>query len=415
MPRPTVAEVRLDRLGNNLRALRGLLAPATEVLGVVKADAYGHGAVPVARALEAAGIDRLGVALVSEGVELREAGIARPILVMGTAFEDDAEDLVRYRLTPTIDDPAAARALDRAIGACGAPSPLGPNADLSSEARRAKEEAAGDARQGARPRVQQNGGVPCHFKVDTGMNRLGCRADDTMGLVGELRGLAHLSVEAVYTHFACAECAADPSVPEQLRRFAGALAALRSGGVAPRVVHAANSSALVGLPESHYSMVRPGLALYGVRPCDAAEGRVDLAPALALRTRIARVKRVPKGEGVSYGHTWRARRDSIVGVLAIGYGDGYPRSLSNRGQVRVAGRLCPVVGAVCMDATMVDLTGFLVANPQDAIRSLLGAEATLIEADNSSPLSARAVAEAAGTIPYELLTGLSRRVPRVYT
>jgi alanine racemase len=406
VPRPTFAEVRLSRLGANLRALRGLLAPGVRVLGVVKADAYGHGAIPAARALEEAGIDRLGVALVSEGAELREAGITLPILVMGTVFEEDAPDLVRYRLTPTIDDAERARSLDRRV------------AEFA-------ERHSGPA----------NGRLVCHFKVDTGMNRLGVRADDAMGLAGELRGLEHLSVEAVYTHFACAERAADPSVPEQLRRFEAALASLRAGGMAPRLVHAANSSALVGLPQSHYGMVRPGLALYGVRPCEAAEGRVELVPALELRSRVVAVKRVPKGEGVSYGHTWRAERDSVVGVLAIGYGDGYPRSLSNRGRVRVAGRLCPVVGAVCMDATMVDLTEIGNREPEvgnggsrgrklapapgpaseSGIRSLLGADATLIEADNASPLSACAVAEAAGTIPYELLTGLSRRVPRVYT
>lgn len=400
MPRPTFAEVRLSRLGENLRALRGLLAPGVRVLGVVKADAYGHGAIPAARALEEAGIDRLGVALVSEGVELREAGITLPILVMGTVFEEDAEDLVRYRLTPTIDDAERARSLDRRVAELAARSP-------------------GSA----------NGRLVCHFKVDTGMNRLGVRADEATGLAGELRGLEHLSVEAVYTHFACAERAADPSVPEQLRRFEAALAGLRAGGVAPRLVHAANSSALVGLPQSHYGMVRPGLALYGVRPCEAAEGRVELAPALELRSRVVSVKRVPKGEGVSYGHTWRAERDSVVGVLAIGYGDGYPRSLSNRGRARIAGRLCPVVGAVCMDATMVDLTEIGNRKPEvgsaaapgrqpaseSGTRRLLGADAALIEADNASPLSACAVAEAAGTIPYELLAGLSRRVPRVYT
>ena len=375
MPRPTHAEVRLSAIQGNLRALRALVGPGVKVLGVVKADAYGHGAVPVARALQEAGVDWLGVALVAEGVELRQAGLRRPILVMGTAFEDDVPDIMRHNLTPTIDDPDAARRIGCLV---------------------------------------KDGRLVCHLKVDTGMNRLGMRAEEAVRRAREVASLDGLSIEAVYTHFACAECAADPSVPEQLRRFEAALLALRSAGLAVTMVHAANSSAILGLPASHYGMVRPGLALYGVDPRGPGAGGPALEPALSLCTRVAHVKRVPKGEGVSYGHTWRAPRDSVVGVLPIGYGDGYPRSLSNRGQVRVAGRLCPVVGAVCMDATMVDLTG-LVDSAGVSLRTLLGLETALIEADNASPLSAFAVAHAAGTIAYELLTGLSRRVPRVYT
>jgi alanine racemase len=376
--------------------LKAVVGPGVQVLGVVKADAYGHGAVPVARALQEAGVDWLGVALAAEGAELREAGIGRPVLVMGPLFQDEVEDLLAYGLTPTLSDLASAEALAGRLSEAGlrVPEPAeGPPGD---------------------------GRLACHLKVDTGMNRLGVRAEDAARRARQVASLGRLSIEAVYTHFACAECAGDPSVAEQLRRFEAALTALRSAGLAAGTVHAANSSALLSLPASHYSMVRPGLALYGVDPRGPGAGGAALEPALTLATRLAGVKRVARGEGVSYGHTWRAARDSVVGILPIGYGDGYPRALSNRGQVRVAGRLCPVVGAVCMDATMVDLTALLpgaglsAGSPESDLRALLGAEVALIEADNASPLSAYAVARVAGTIAYELLTGLSRRVPRVY-
>ena len=214
-----------------------------------------------------------------------------------------------------------------------------------------------------------------------------------------------MTLEGAYTHFACADREDDTTTAEQLARFAAALDAMRGVGARPPLVHAANSSAVLTLPESHFAMVRPGLALYGIHPCKAAEG-APLRPALALKTRVACLKRVRTGEGVSYGHRWRARRESVIGVLPIGYADGYPRAVSDGGTARAAGRLVPVAGTVCMDATMVDLTDVAEARP--------GLEVTLIEAASASPLSVAALAALAGTIPYEILTGLSKRVPRVY-
>jgi alanine racemase len=401
--RPTVAEVSLSAVRENLRALVRLVGPGVKVLGVVKADAYGHGAARVARALQEDGVDQLGVALVGEGVALREAGIRTPILVMGPTFEDEWPDLFRHDLVPTVDDLGSARALDRYV---------------------------------AKAAVRHAG---YHLKVDTGMNRLGLRGEEVVEQAGELASLERLAMQAVYTHFACADQAGHPTLAAQLARFEGAIESLAAQGVRPPLVHAANSAAAVTLPAARFGMVRPGLALYGVSPCPEARP-LALRPALALKSRIVRVKRVPKGEGVSYGHTWQAPRDSVIGILPIGYGDGYPRSLSNKGCVRVAGRLCPIVGVVCMDATMVDLTELGTRNselgingtagrralgtgttenrpirhPPSAIPNLVGLEAALIEADNDSPLSAAAVARQAGTIPYEVLSVLTRRVPRVY-
>jgi len=367
MPRPTRAEIDLTAIRDNLRTLRERVGPGVKVLGVVKADAYGHGAVEVSRALEAAGIDMLGVALVEEGVELRSEGVQAPILVMGLIHADDVAHALEFDLTPTVDGPATAAEVETRA------------AELDRTA--------------------------CvHLKIDTGMNRLGVRAEDAADAAAAIGRMEHLVLEGAYTHFACADCDADTTAA-QLARFRQALAALRGVGAEPPLVHAANSSATFTLPESHFAMVRPGLALYGVHPCRAAED-VPLRPALALVTRVACLKRVPRGEGVSYGHRWRAARDSLLGVLPVGYGDGYPRALSDGGRVRAAGRLVPVVGTVCMDATMVDLTDVPEARP--------GLEVTLIEAESAGPIGAAAVAEVAGTIPYEILTGIGKRVPRVY-
>ncbi len=372
MPRPTRAEIDLAALRRNLGTLRNRVGPGVKVLAVVKADGYGHGAVPVGRTLADAGIDMLGVAIVDEAVELREAGIRTPILVMGLAPEDDLADAIAHGLALTVDGPATARPIERLA-----------------------------ARRDAR--------VAVHLKIDTGMNRLGVRAESAAQAAADVAACPHLTLAGVYTHLACADLADDAVTPGQLAAFAEALEAVRArsgaGGPEPPVVHAANSAALLARPESHFQMVRPGLALYGVHPCEAARD-VSLEPILTLKSHIVATKTVKAGEGVSYGHRWRAERERLIGVLPIGYADGYARALSNRGRGRAAGRLVPVVGAVCMDMTMVDLT--------DVPGAGVGLEVTLIEADNASPLSAAALAEAAGTIPYEVLTGIGKRVSRVY-
>ena len=369
MPRPTRAEVDLTCVRDNLRTIRERVGPGVKVLGVVKADAYGHGAVEVARTLDAAGIDMLGVALAEEGVELRSEGVQTPILVMGLTHPDDVADALEADLTLTVDGPAAAAAVEA----------------RAAELRRRT--------------------TAVHLKIDTGMNRLGVRSEDAADAAAAIGRMEHLTLQGAYTHFACADREADTTTAEQLARFRAALDAMGGVGARPPLVHAANSSALLTRPESHFAMVRPGLALYGVHPCKATED-VPLRPALALVTRVACLKRVRKGEGVSYGHRWRAERESVIGVLPVGYGDGYPRALSGAGRVRAGGRLVPVIGTICMDATMVDLTDVAEARP--------GLEVALIEADGASPIRTAAVAEVAGTIPYEILTGLGKRLPRAY-
>jgi alanine racemase len=356
MPRPTYAEVDLGAIRANVRALRAHLAADVHVMGIVKANAYGHGAVPVARALEEEGVQMLAVALVEEGTALRQAGIRTPILVMGTMPADEVATALHYDLQATVDDAAAAEVLEHQAAACG--------------------------------------------------QSLAVRASDIRQAAATVARMKHLVVEGAYTHFACADREDGGELTSrQLKTFGQAMAALEASKMSPRLVHTDNSAAIVALGSAHFNMVRPGLALYGIRPSSAARA-VPLKPALSLKSRVVHLTRVARGEGVSYGHTWRAKRDSILGLLPIGYADGYRRALSNCGQGRVAGRLCPVVGTVCMDAILLDLTDL----PQPRV----GLDVTLIEADNDSPISATAVAGQCGTIAYEILTGLSERVPRVY-
>jgi len=369
MPRPTYARIDLAALRHNLAAVRRRLAPGVRVLGVVKADGYGHGAVEASRTLADAGIDMLGVAIVEEGVALRVAGIRTPVLVMGLAPQDEIAAALAYDLTLTVDGPGTAHPIE----------------DLA---------AAKDAR------------AAVHLKIDTGMNRLGVRAEAAAEAADAVAACPHLTLEGAYTHMACADGADDAVSAGQLAAFGEALGALDAAGIRPGLVHAANSAALLTCPAAHFTMVRAGLALYGVPPSEAARAEASLQPVMSLTSRVAAIKRVRPGEGVSYGHRWRAERDTRLGVLPVGYADGYPRALSNRAHVRAAGRLAPVVGSVCMDLTMVDLTDVPQAAP--------GLEVTLLETDEASPLSAAALAEAAGTIPYEILTGIGKRVPRLY-
>jgi alanine racemase len=338
------------------------------MLGVVKADGYGHGAVEVSRTLEAGGIDMLGVALVEEGIALRVEGIRGPILVMGVTPADEVPAAIEYDLAVTVGDLEGARELDAAARAHGRP-------------------------------------VRIHLKVDTGMNRLGIRAEEAAEAAVRVARLKGLALEGLYTHFACADDEKPGVTREQLRRLEAVLVPMRAAGTAPRMVHAANSSALLAMPEAHFDMVRSGLALYGIPTCPAGAA-AGLRPALTLKSRVVHLKRARPGEGVSYGHCWTAARDSVLGLLPIGYADGYPRALWERGRVRVAGRLVPIAGVICMDAMLVDLTD--VAGPR------LGMPAALIEADHASPISAANLAALCGTIPYEILTGLGKRLPRIY-
>lgn len=369
--RPTRAEIRLGALRRNFAKARDLAGPGVRLMAVVKADAYGHGMLRVARELLAEGADYLGVAIIEEAVALREAGIGAPILVLGSPPDESLGLFARH-------------GIDLAIGS-------------ASKARAA---AAAAAAEGKRIRA--------HVKIDTGMARFGAPWDGLEPFAEEVAGLAgaaHPGLEIIgaFSHLATADCDLE-FAREQAARFGRALRILARRGIEPPIAHLENSAALVAMPESRLGMVRPGILVYGYEP--SPWKRVGVEPVMRLVTRISFVKEIRAGEGVSYGLTWRAGADTTIATLPIGYGDGYSRSLSNKAPVWIGRSSARVVGRVCMDQTMVDL------GPGAKARE--GDEAVLFGEGSGGGVSGEALCELVGTIPYELTCMVTGRVPRVY-
>jgi alanine racemase len=367
--RPTILEIDLNALRHNYHALRRSAGKA-KMMVVVKADAYGHGAAAVARALAAEGCGHFGVATISEASELRDAGIRGRIYLLGGFFPEQADEIVALDLTPFIFDLSAVEPLDRA---------------------------ARDA--GRRD-------FPVHLKIDTGATRLGVLPGELSRAIEEIRRAKSLSLEGACTLFANAGDPSSPITDAQLRVFNDALATMRAAGMPPQIIHAANSAALVLREDSHFTLVRPGLAMYGLPPVQAVREKIDLVPLMTFKTRLMQLKRVPAGTGVSYGHTFVTPRESVIGVLPVGYADGYRRGLQHGGEVLVRGHRAPVIGAVCMDLTMVDLT--------DVAGAAVGDEVILWGRSGDDTISVNDVARIAQTISYEMLCTVGRRVPRVY-
>ena len=375
MIRPTVATVRLDAIQANLRAIRALLgagaaggAAAPDVLAVVKANAYGHGAVEVGRALEAAGATTLACADIAEGVALRQAGIRAAILVFGALSVSELDGVFDHLLTPTVSSPGAAQALERAAAA-----------------RRLR--------------------IGCHLKIDTGMNRLGFRHDNLGRTIPPVLASPHLSIDAVYTHFATADRPESPLLDEQRARFDRALAALGALGLPVARRHAAGSAALLRDTRTWYDAVRPGLLLYGIVPPPLAAADLALGPALSLASRIVAVKGVRAGEGIGYGMGAAADEPRSVAIVPAGYADGLDTRLSGRGSALVGGRRVPIVGAVSMDMLALDVTG-LDASPGD--------EVVFIGRQGGDEITVREMAGAVGMIPWEVVCRLGSRIQRVF-
>ncbi|HEU4412015.1 MAG TPA: alanine racemase [Polyangiaceae bacterium] len=369
--RPTRAEINLGHLRHNLRALQRAAGPAA-VYGVLKADAYGHGAPAVARTLERAGIGGFAVALLEEAIELREAGIRAPLLVMGGYYGRAWGELLRHRLTPVVFDPAQLDA-------------------LAAEARFA----------GAAP-------ASVHLKIDTGMGRLGARPHELAALVRAFARNPEVRLEGLMTHLACADDPSNEATRAQLARFGEVEAALAAAGLRPRVRHVANSAALLAGNAPGFEWVRPGVALFGVGP--AAGLGAELRPVMRVRSEIVALRRLEAGEALGYGWSWRAERPSLIATLPLGYADGLPRCLSNQGALLVRGKRAPIVGAVSMDMVMLDVT----EHPGVAV----GDEAVALGAQRGplgqGEIGAAEIAAQAGTIAWEVLTGISRRVPRFF-
>jgi alanine racemase len=387
--RPVWAEVSASALTHNLRAIRGFVNPPDErrktprlVLSIVKGNGYGHGGPQVAKILDNAGSDWFGVTSASEGIEVRKAGIRKPILVLTSFWPGEEENLLKHNLTPVVHRCDQLAPLNRAA------------------AKRAKHEP-----------------FSFHLKMDTGMNRLGIAPGDVDCFAGQLAKCRHLQLGGVLTHFASSEAFAPSAQGEQTREqeehFFVALERLRALGVDPGIVHLANSAAIAARPETWGDMVRPGVILYGYHPgYDPAEMRAEserklpLKPVMSLRTRIISLRRVPAGASVGYGAKFVTERPSLIGVLAAGYGDGVHRSLGGRGSVLVRGKLAPIVGIVSMDVTMIDAT--------DVPGAELGDVVTVYGVDGEHTHPANQVARGIGTVTSDLLCAVSARVPRLY-
>ncbi len=402
MTRHTVARVDLDAIRSNVKAIAefvassraGLKAGATEkaglkasttdeaglkasttdkastpgVIAVVKANAYGHGAAEVGPALEQAGAAMLACADIEEGIVLRRAGVRIPIIVFGALGVSDLDGVFQHYLTPTISTPSAGRALQAAAAKHGSI-------------------------------------LKCHLKIDTGMNRLGFRYDNIARTLPEIASSRNLSIDAVYTHFATADEPESPAFNMQRERFEQACATLASIGITPRARHAANSAALLRDERVWYDFVRPGLLLYGIVPPPLAS-TIPLRPALSLHSRIVHVKGLRPGEGVGYGLRTVFDRPATIAVVPAGYADGLDRRLAGNGSMLVRGRRAPIVGSVCMDMTMIDVTGRDVA-PGDQV--------VIVGQQGRESIGFREMAASIGTIPYELLCRVGARIERVYS
>ncbi|MFQ5892886.1 MAG: alanine racemase [Nitrospinota bacterium] len=367
---PTVADIDPQAFCHNLALVHRSVAPGVKVAAMVKADGYGHGAWPLCQAALRAGLASLfGVAHVDEAVALREAGLEAPVLVLGGCFEDRAEEVVSYGLELAL----YSMKLAEAVGAVA-------------------------RRQGAV--------VACHLKLDTGMGRLGLPPEEALEAAKRLNDLRGLRLAGIMTHFATADFADKAYAREQLERFERAVRSVREAGLEMPCVHAANSAAIFSLPESHYDMVRPGIMLYGAPPSAEVGAEADLHPVMTLKTRVVHLFDLAVGESVSYGRRFVATRSSRIATLPIGYADGWPRLLSNRGSALVGGRRLPMVGTVCMDLTMVDVT--------DVPGVAVGDEVVLIGRQGEDVITADEVAQASETISYEVFTRIGKRVPRRY-
>ncbi|MDD5060335.1 MAG: alanine racemase [Candidatus Omnitrophica bacterium] len=363
--RPTWAEVNLDNLEHNFRQVKSLLPSQVKVLVTVKADAYGHGIVAVSKKLVSCGVDYLGVASIDEGIKLRKSGVKLPILILGLILKKDIQPIFKYELTPTICDKEMACLFNAKAGV------------LKKQIR-------------------------LHIKVDTGMGRIGILHNDAFKLVKDIHKLKNIAIEGIFTHFAFADLNRE-FTDLQINLFKKLVEDLKKCGITIPLVHAANSVGLIDYKGSHFTMVRPGLVIYGLHPKE--DLKIKLKPVLSLKTRIVFIKEVPPGYGISYGGTYLTKRLTRIITLPIGYGDGYPRNLSSLAPVLVSGKRFVISGRICMDQIMVDV---------GSLRPKIGDEVILIGKQGDCKVTVEELASLSATIPYEIVCGLGGRIPRIY-
>jgi alanine racemase len=372
--RATRAEIDLQAFRHNFQNLRSHISPQTRIMAIVKADAYGHGALPCARVAVECGANYLGVGVIEEGIELRQSGLDAPILILGSIFPDEAEDLVHHDLATIVCTLPLAQAL-------------------------------------AKEAEKQNKTTSVHIKVDTGMNRLGILPENLPELLNQICNLPNLNIEGVSTHFSSADDEVLSITQAQLKKFQAALTCLKQDD--RPLIHCSNTSALFKFPKSHFDMVRPGLILYGALPSPSLqvvlsekENLSPFQPVMQWKSQIILIKPIAKGQLVSYSGTFTTQRDSLIATLPIGYADGLHRSLSNKMDVLIRGKRAPQIGNICMDMTLIDVTDIQGVQAED--------EVVLFGKQGGQTIMVDEMATKGGTIPYEILCNVGKRVPRIY-
>ncbi len=364
------ANINLDAICHNIKETRKIIKAGTKIMVAIKADGYGHGAVPIARVLDPL-VDWFAVAVVEEGIELRAAGFTKPILLLGYSAKAQFAEVVRYDLTQTVFSYEMAEALN--------------------------EEAK-----------HQEKIIPIHIKLDTGMGRIGYQPTlESINDIVRLKSLHNIRIDGLFSHFACADMIDKSSAKEQLRVFLDFIKKLEQQGIHIPIKHISNSAGIIDLPEANLDMVRSGISTYGLYPSNEVhKEQLLLKPAMELKTHISFIKELEAGYTIGYGSTYVTKKHTIIATIPVGYGDGFPRQLSNKGRVLVHGQFAPIIGRVCMDQFMIDITDIPDAKQDDVV--------TLIGHDGNQRITVEEVADMVGSFNYEYVCNVGKRVPRVY-
>lgn len=365
------AVIDLDAVCHNINEVKRVIGPGVKVMPVIKADGYGHGAVPIAKELNKIGVDAFAVAILEEGITLRNHGIKQPIVILGYTSEYQYSSLIQYEIEPTVFCYEMAESLSKIA------STLGKDAKV-------------------------------HIKLDTGMNRIGFKpTKESLEIVKKIARLPNIRIEGIFTHFACADEADKTSARKQKAKYDQFISWLLEEGIDIPVKHVSNSACIIDMENWRMDMVRSGIITYGLYPSEeVAKDVLDLKPAMKLKTHIVHIKEVEAGEGISYNHTFITERKTKIATIPVGYADGYPRALSSKGRVLIRGQYAPIIGRICMDQFMVDVTDIEGVSVMDDV--------TLIGADGNNEIFVEEIADISRTINYEIVCGISKRVPRVY-
>src|SRR3990167_4106845 len=369
MHRPTWVEIDLNALKHNLLAIKKRVGPQVKILGIVKAYAYGHGDYEVSRVLLNNGVEMLGIAILEEGIHLRDKGVKAPLLLLGGIFEEQIEEVIHYDLTPTIYDVKLAEALSKKAN-----------------------------------HFQKN--LKVHVYVDTGMGSIGVRYDNAVEFVKSVKNMKNLFIDGIYTHCSYSDEKESKFTELQIKRYGDILATLDANKVHIPLRHMANSGAILGYPESYFNMVRPGLSLYGLYPSEDVSRVIGIRPVMSFKTKVIHIKDMEPGDVVGYGNSYRITKPTRVATLPLGYDDGYNRLLSNQGKVIIRGIKASIIGRVCMDQCFVDVSHIKEAS--------VGDEVILYGSQGQETISIESVARQLNTIPYEVTCNVSKRVPRIY-